>query len=249
MHHRQWLADLMVNMMRRVRHIPCQVLFRASRQVPGLERLCRYSVLAVVFVGSVGGGAAIAQGLAQPSVPESAFEHCRAMPDDASRLRCYEDLTKPQQAVPPPSPLPSRSGGTWRLVRTPNPAEGPEAVSIMQTADIGKSDLDLAGLMLRCGQTGTEILIVLVQPLPPRARPKVSVSTGGGAVDFTATVVPPGALVLLPQDASALAKGPWQNAAELTVDVEDSSERVKGVIPLAGLGDALSNLLANCPQH
>jgi hypothetical protein len=230
MHCRQWVADLMVNTMGE--------RFRLA--------LCRYCLCAAVILAGRGGDAALAQ---QPSVPESAFEHCRTMPDDASRLRCYEDLTKPQQQPAPPQTQ-SRNFGAWRLVRTPNPAGGPDAVSIMQTADITKSDLDLAGLMVRCGQTGTEVVIALVQPLPPRARPKVSVSTGGSAISFTATVVPPGALVLLPQDASALADGPWQNAAELTVAVEDSSsEQVKGVIPLAGLGSALPNLLANCPAR
>jgi hypothetical protein len=231
MHCRQWVADLMVNAMGK--------LFRLV--------LCRCCLCAALVLAGRGGEAALAQTPQQPSVPESAFEHCRTMPDDASRLRCYEDLTKPQQAAPPAAQ--SRSLDAWRLVRTPNPAGGPDAVSIVQTADITRSDLDLAGLMLRCAQTGTEVLIALVQPLPPRATPKVSVSTGASAISFTATVVPPGALVLLPQDASALADGPWQNAAELTVDIEDTSEQVKGVIPLTGLGNALPNLLANCPAR
>jgi hypothetical protein len=233
MHCRQWVADLMVNTMGE--------FFRFA--------LCRYGLCAATVVAGVGGGSALAQAPPQPSVPESAFEHCRAMPDDASRLHCYEDLSKPSQQAASPPQTQSRGSGAWRLVRTPNPAGGADAVSIMQTADISRSDLDLAGLMLRCGQTGTEVVIALVQPLPPRARPKVSVSTGAGAISFTATVVPPGALVLLPQDAGALVDGPWQNADELSVDVEDSSEQVKGVIPLTGLGNALPNLLANCPAR
>src|SRR5262245_14711786 len=39
--------------------------------------------------------------------------------------------------------------GTWRLVRTPDPRGGSEAVSIMQTADVSRSDIDFAGVMLR----------------------------------------------------------------------------------------------------
>jgi hypothetical protein len=251
MHYCQWVADLMVN---------------ARGAIFGTGTRGLYGLLLTLFFAAFGGHVALAQTPPLPrwSVPESAFEHCRTIADDAARLRCYEDATsQPAAAAPsqPPAamtPLPpaaappqasSTGAGNWRLVRTPNPAGGADAVAITQTADIAKSDLDLAGLMLRCGQTGVEVLIVLVEPLPPRAHPKVSVSTGGTAIDFTATVVPPGAEVLLPQDASALADGPWQTAAELTVNVEDSSEQAKGVISLAGLSDALPNLLANCPAH
>jgi hypothetical protein len=78
----------------------------------------------------------------------------------------------------------------------------------MQTADITKSDLDLTGLMLRCSEGGVEILVVLVEPLQPRAHPKVTVSAAGKSVDFTATVAPSGAAVLLPRDVSILATGP-----------------------------------------
>jgi hypothetical protein len=211
---------------------------------PGKRRLCGLFLM-LIFAG--GDGAALAQARL-PSLPESAFEHCRTIADDAARLRCYEDATS-QAPAAAPAQASSAGLGDWRLVRTPNPAGGPDAVSIMQTADIAKSDLDFAGLMLRCGQTGVEVLIVLVEPLPPRAHPQVSVSTGGAALKLPATVVPPGALVLLPQDASALANGLWQNAVQLTVHVDDSSEQVSGVIPLAGLADALPKLLANCPSH
>ncbi len=224
----------------------------------GTRMRCLYGLLLTLIFAGFGGDAALAQTPPSPlpSVPEGAFEHCRTIADDAARLRCYEEATsRPPAAVTPlpPAAVPpqasSTGAGNWRLVRTPNPAGGPDAVAITQTADIAKSDLDLAGLMLRCGQMGVEVLVVLVEPLPPRAHPKVSVSTGGAALDFPATVVPPGALVLLPQDASALANGPWQNAAELTIDVEDSSERVKGVVPVAGLSSALPNLMANCAAH
>jgi hypothetical protein len=251
MHCCQWVADLMVNAM--------ELIF-------GTGTRCLYGLFLTLFFAGFGGEAALAQTplLPPPSVPESAFEHCRTIADDAARLRCYEGATSqppaaaPSQSPAAATPLPpavappqasSTGAGNWRLVRTPNPAGGPDAVSITQTADITKSDLDLAGLMLRCGQTGVEVLVVLVEPLPPRAHPKVSVSTGGAALDLPATVVPPGALILLPQDASVLANGPWQNAAELTIDVEDSSERVKGVVPVAGLSSALPKLMANCAAH
>ena len=63
----------------------------------------------------------------------------------------------------------------WHLVRTANPRGGPDAVSISHTADISRSDLDLAGLMLRCGEKSVEVMIVVVTPLSPRARPDVTI--------------------------------------------------------------------------
>jgi hypothetical protein len=124
----------------------------------------------------------------------------------------------------------------------------------LKTADITKSDIDFAGLMLRCGEHNIDVLVVLVRPLPPRARPRISVTTGSKAIDFIASVVPPGAEVLLPPEATALASGPWQTAAELSVEVgavegDDQPGPIRGVISLAGLGPALAQLQANClPQ-
>src|SRR5262249_16560991 len=72
----------------------------------------------------------------------------------------------------------SSSAGTWRLVRTPNPRGGPDAVSIMQTADAARSDIDLAGLTLRCSDTGFDVIVVFLKPFPPRTHPKVKLTTG-----------------------------------------------------------------------
>jgi hypothetical protein len=136
-------------------------------------------------------------------------------------------------------------------VRTPNPAGGRPAVSVVKTADVTKSDIDLAGLMLRCGESNIEVLIVLLRPLPPRARPKVTVTVDGKTTDFIANVVPPGAELLLPLEATALATGPWQAASGLTVEIgpvegDDQPGPIRGVISLAGLGASLPLLQANC---
>jgi hypothetical protein len=53
-------------------------------------------------------------------------------------------------------------------------------------------------------------------------------------------------LLLLPDDAAALATGAWQSATQLTVAVEDEHGSVRGVIPLEGLGRALILLRSNC---
>ena len=189
----------------------------------------------------------------QSSDPQASLQRCRTITDAAARLRCFEEATaKPSNpAAPNPGPKPGPDIGTWRLVRTPNPASGADTVSIMRTADIVKSDIDLAGLMLRCAQNNFDVIVVVVRPLPPRTHPKVTLGAGGSRVDFTATVVPPGAEVLLPADASALTSGPWQTAPELSVQIAaiDSGEPsapVQGIIPLAGLGNAIQLLLSNC---
>ena len=184
------------------------------------------------------------QFLSQNRAPVS----CLLMTDPASPLHCYErsDLKIVQVGVKP--------GGTaaddaWRLVRTPDPAGGQDAVSITRTADVAKSDLEFAGLMLRCGEGSVEVLIVLVRAFPPRAHPEVKLAAGSSTVELTASVVPPDVLLLLPNDATKLVAGAWQAATELSVAVEDQQGTIRGVIPLTGLGHALALLGSNCPAR
>ncbi len=134
----------------------------------------------------------------------------------------------------------------WHLVRTANPRGGPDAVSISHTADIGRSDLDLAGLMLRCSEKSVEVMIVVVTPLSPRARPDVTIGADHKEWRFGAQVASPGAL-LLPAEATSLADGPWQLARELAVKVNSPEQSFGGVIPIDGLAEALATLAANCP--
>jgi hypothetical protein len=188
------------------------------------------------------------QGLA-PAPPDAGagLAACRAIQDDAARLNCYRPAES-SLAVSRAQEV-SNFAGAWRLVRSPNPAGGRDAVSIMHTGDLSRSDLEFAGLMLRCGEHAIETLIVLVQPLPPRAHPKVMVAAGHDHAEFTASVVTPGALVLLPPEVLALVEGPWQTAPELAVSVEDEQTRIRGVVALAGLGAALQALRASCPMQ
>jgi len=229
--------------------------------VNAVAQFCKLARFTRGFSGiCVAGGMAVSSAMGQtpglPSDAENNIEHCRTIKDDGERLRCYEAATSapaPRPAPPVSSSHPAQpqgSGpGTWRLVRTPNPAGGRDAVSIMQTADITKSDINLAGLMVRCGEAGLETLVVLVTPLPPRAHPKVTVKAGGASEEFTGTVVPPGAVILLPPEATALASGPWRSAAELSIKVADKLDEVSGVVPLSGLAAALPMLISNCPTQ
>jgi hypothetical protein len=197
----------------------------------------------------LGGTAVLAdvgEGRAQqpPTGFSGGFERCYAIKDDAARLRCYEHASS---ASAPNPQSQSTSIGTWRLVRTRNPAGGSDAVAIMQTADVARSDLDLAGLMLRCGASDVEALVVVLRPFPFRAHPKVTVSSDGKNEDFTTTVAPPGTALLLPAEATSLVAGPWKSSPELAVEVDDQSP-IRGVISLAGLGAAYRMLVTNCQK-
>ena len=138
--------------------------------------------------------------------------------------------------------------GNWRLLRTANPQGGRDAVSMSRTADMARSDLDLAGMMLKCGEHGTEIVIVALTPFPPRARPEVTISALGREWRFGASVVPPGAELLLPTEATYLAAGAWQSAHELSVNVKSQEQSFRGIIPIDGLAAAFATLSANCPR-
>jgi hypothetical protein len=135
------------------------------------------------------------------------------------------------------------------LVRTPNPRGGPDAVSIMQTADTTRSDIDLVGLTLRCSDTGFDVLVVFLKPFPPRTHPKVKLTSGGTTVHLEAAVIPPGAAISLPAEVATLVKGSWQLSSELAIEVEDDGNATRGFISLVGLAPALSLLASNCPTR
>jgi hypothetical protein len=145
----------------------------------------------------------------------------------------------------PPEPIP----GGWRLMRTPNPSGGPDAVSMIHTADLIHSDPDLAGLMLRCAQSGAELLIVVITPFPPAAHPDVTISGGGNDWHFAGQVVPPGAELLLPPESITLVSTAWRSARELTVKVSSPDQSFGGVIPVDGMATALATLMASCPVN
>lgn len=154
---------------------------------------------------------------------------------------CFFALTA--AAAAPQSP----SVPGWRLLRNTNPAGGRDAVALTRAADIS-SDLDLAGLMLRCHDGRAEVAVVVVNPFSPRAHPLVTLAASGREWRFEATIVPPGAELLLPADAAVLAAGPWQSANQLAVNISWQSTVIKGAIPIDGLANAFVTLMANCPS-
>jgi hypothetical protein len=146
-------------------------------------------------------------------------------------------------------PTSSELAGGWHFVRTPNPQGGADAISIMHTADTSRSDLDLAGLMIRCREGGTEAVIILLRAFPFRARPHVVFGKPGNEAQFEAKITPPGTAILLPGDAIALVNGPWQARGDLSIQVDDGQTTIRGVVALAGLQPAFKVLLASCPTQ
>jgi len=135
----------------------------------------------------------------------------------------------------------------WHLLRTANPRGGLDLVAMSHTADMARSDLQLAGLLLRCHDAGVEVAIVVVSPFSPHAQPSVTIGADGQEWHFETRVLSPGAELLLPPEAANLAAGPWQSAHKLSVKVSSQEQSFAGIIPIDGLTAALATLAASCP--
>jgi len=125
----------------------------------------------------------------------------------------------------------------------------PGSVAILHTVDFERSNPRLAGLMLRCGRQGIETVIVVVEPYPPHARPQITLRALGQEFRFIGTILPTGAGIRLPSDATGLVTGPWHKASELDIKVtEGDSAAIDGVVALSGLSEALESLNVECVQ-
>ena len=187
---------------------------------------------------------AICQDARKTAKLSSEVQHCQSAKKGPARMLCKEANSSGPTHL---SQQPSVETGTWQLNRTTNPAGGPDTISISKIADAARSDHDVAGLMLRCAEGATtEVLVVLIEPLPPRTHPKVTVSAGPTTTEFTASVVTPGALVLLPEKASALVEHAWRSIPELAVAISEPRRSLHGVIALADIGTAMRTLQSNC---
>jgi len=174
----------------------------------------------------------------------SEVQHCQSAKKGPGRMLCKEANSSGPTHL---SQQPSVETGTWQLNRTTNPAGGPDTISISKIADAARSDHDVAGLMLRCAEGATtEVLVVLIEPLPPRTHPKVTVSAGATTTELTGSVVTPGPLVLLPEKASALVERAWRSIPELAVAISEDHRSLHGVIPLADISTAMRTLQSNC---
>jgi hypothetical protein len=208
-----------------------------------MKQRCYVHAAGLISAG-LAGLSLLAQADVAAQVGPSATSNCRNIPDLVARLRCDENA-RPDSSSRPAPPL--QFG--WKLIRTPNPRGGADAVSIIRTADLTRSDPDLAGLMLRCAGTKFQVLIVVIRPLAPRAKPGVTLHVGSTITRFDASVVAPGTALLLPPAAEALARGPWHSASEANIEVEEDTGNFRGTVSLAGLGSAIAKLLASCPTN
>lgn len=144
---------------------------------------------------------------------------------------------------------PADSAGSWRLVQTPNPQGGPQAVSIMHTADTSRSDVEFAGLMVRCKNGMSELAIALLNALPLRSHPRVIIGNPENETQFEATIGPPGTAVILPGDPKIVMGNAWQAESDLFIRVIDGPINISGVVPLAGLQAAFTRLMSSCPMQ
>src|SRR5271168_4825245 len=104
------------------------------------RRHCRPSLATAAALGAIVAVAAAGQEVSTD------VRRCLAIADSAVRLRCFESAATDRQKPPrPDGPVKPRETGEWRLVRSPDPRGGPDAVSIMHTADVSRSDPDFAG--------------------------------------------------------------------------------------------------------
>ncbi len=179
-----------------------------------------------------------------PTDIPASLERCAGLADAAARIQCYQRaLGQPAS----PGTVPPKPADGWRLVRSRDPRGGPDAVSVMRTADTAASDLDLAGVLLRCGDQGPEMRVVVLTPFPPRARPEVTIAVGTREMRFDATVVPPGAELLLPQD--VLADAQLRSAREISIRINTAGAAIKGAVTIEGLNTALATLAVNCANR
>ena len=175
-----------------------------------------------------------------PVRPE--LQNCFAGANSDQRQRCDEEAFKQVQTRSQTTQL----DGGWRLVRARDPSGSADAVSVMHVVDTGKSDANLAGLSLRCGQKGIDVLLIVLEPLSRTTRPAVVLNAGNKRAEFEASVVQTGEALLLPRAASDLAAGEWQNSTELTVEIETKPTPIRGTVPISGLSTAIRLLSENC---
>ncbi len=145
--------------------------------------------------------------------------------------------------------IPVATPSTWKFTRTQGDKAGESFAAIMKTADITQSDLDFAGLIIRCAPKGKiDVLIALIRPFPPRSHPRVTIASGSVSQTFEATLTAAGAAVVLPEEVAAFAAGKWQSTPALAVTVKENDNQIKGVVELNGLREAYNSLLVGCSQ-
>lgn len=120
--------------------------------------------------------------------------------------------------------------------------------AINRTADFDRSDPRLAGITLRCGKDGAELVIIVVEPFPPRAQPKITLRAAEQEFYFAGSVIPTGAGVRLPVDGMKLATAPWLKSEEVAIRISEGDSSIEGVVPLAGLAGKVELFSVACAR-
>jgi hypothetical protein len=178
-----------------------------------------------------------------PAEPVNAqrLQNCRPGASAGQIESCDEEASRLANARTQTTML----GDGWRLVKTRDTGSNSEIVSVMHVADIAKSDINLAGLSLRCAQDGLQAVLILLEPLPRSSHPSVVVKAETKTFEAQATVIQGGEALLLPGLESRLTSGAWQTAAELSIEIA-APGAIRGVVPIRGLAAALRSLSPNC---
>ena len=182
------------------------------------------------------------RGSLPPNSARHGMQNCVPGINAEERQRCDEAVSDQLKASSQVAVL----DGGWRLVKTTDPGSTSETVSAMRTVDTARSDINLAGLSLRCAPGGMQVVLILPSSLPRAHQPRVTLTAGANRNEFDASVTPGGGALLLPPAASSLAAGNWQNASELSIEIATNTNPIRGIVPIAGLSSALQSLSANC---
>lgn len=206
----------------------------------------KYSLIcafAITYMGvSVQALAQTPQNSAQADRVRPGMQKCIPGTGPEERQRCDQAMLDQLKATSQTTVL----DGGWRLVRTMDPGGSVETVSAMHAVDTVKSDVDLAGLSLRCTPGGLQVVLILLSSLPRADHPKVILTAGAGRSEFEASVAQSGEALLLPMAAAGLAAGDWQRATELSIEIATNSNPIRGIVPIGGLSAALRSLSPHC---
>lgn len=146
---------------------------------------------------------------------------------------------------PSPADAAVRHPIAWRMLSSPGPHAGADNEAISQTADLETSDPGFIGMMVRCRNAALETILVVAEPLPPRATADVTLSGGGATVVAPATPIITGAGLQVPIDLVAQLNGAWAGEPALDVTIA-TPDRIHGVVSLQGLRTPLLQLSRDC---
>ena len=188
---------------------------------------------------------AMGTGLAHADSMRSGFQNCTPGLNPDQQRTCDRQASEQIGAGSRATSLP----GGWQLVRTKNPQGGADAISVMHVADIRSSDIDFAGINIRCGPGGMEFLLIVLNRLSRSDQPTVVLSAGNHRSQFEASVDQTAQALLLPTASTASAASEWQDAKEISIEIgRKTAPTIRGIVPLAGIASAMRALATSCPK-